>query len=706
MSTQQQRRVKYGINVIVAAAAAVAIVVLLNWIADRQVRRNLPPEVRRFVRYDLTATRSYSLSKQTLEVLKGLKDDYRIVTLLSGDDPALGVLRSEIEQGKSLIDEYASYSNRVTVEHVDPGLQVTRVEQFHKELIARYESRLTPLRGAVDQGVAALDAVRRDTAAMLKPVRTILEDATLTDGQLKEFVRSVAQAFGRFEGDLTLVSEEVKAAVDQTPPNYAAAKRTLETLLAELDEQVYAVALDQFQSASKGEGTPASVREGLLELVERITASRKGVQDALAALRAAQSDAEYDRLRSQLASEFNTVVVVGPRQVQVLKLSDLFRAEEASEPSPEQEQRKFVFLGEERITGALANMSLEHKPLVVFVSSGQSAPLGRGNPQTTYNQVAQRLRNMNFDVQSWSPMPGRNPMTGQPEPPSEPPQPKEGQRAAWIVLPSEPNPMNPFAAQAPQQVVELVRAQVEAGQGVMMMLMAQPMMGMGGEDPLAGILNEWGITPQLDRVVMREEVTPDRRRLALAQHEMSRWPGESPITAAMSGASGVMLMASPIQFEAQGSKSKVQPLVRIAAAGGNLWSDTNLTDPTKAKFNPAAAQEQFVVGVSAEREEQRLVAIADPVWATDYVTTYGPLGPGSAQLGAVFPGNSDLFVNCVYWLTRMDQLIAAGARSQDIRRVSDLSPAAMSGIRWMLLLGLPLLVAAGGLGVYLVRRSG
>ena len=55
------RRLFAGANFVVYTAVVVAMVVLVNWFVDRHNRR-----------WDLTANQRYSLSAQTLKILKGL----------------------------------------------------------------------------------------------------------------------------------------------------------------------------------------------------------------------------------------------------------------------------------------------------------------------------------------------------------------------------------------------------------------------------------------------------------------------------------------------------------------------------------------------------------------------------------------------------------------------------------------------------------
>src|SRR5690606_12481904 len=86
--TQAQRRVKFGLNVVVSVVVAVAIVAIVNYLAFL-----VPQPV------DLTQSGAYSLSPQTKTVLDGLDEDYRIVTLLTTGEP-------HRDQAIDLIAEY------------------------------------------------------------------------------------------------------------------------------------------------------------------------------------------------------------------------------------------------------------------------------------------------------------------------------------------------------------------------------------------------------------------------------------------------------------------------------------------------------------------------------------------------------------------------------------------------------------------------
>jgi ABC-type uncharacterized transport system involved in gliding motility auxiliary subunit len=69
-------------------------------------------------------------------------------------------------------------------------------------------------------------------------------------------------------------------------------------------------------------------------------------------------------------------------------------------------------------------------------------------------------------------------------------------------------------------------------------------------------------------------------------------------------------------------------------------------------------------------------------------------------------GNSELFINSVYWLAGLDNAIAATARTQDIRRVGPIGDGQQLALRWILLAGLPALALLAGVIMWQVRRRG
>lgn len=680
--TQGQRRVKYGLNVAVAILAAVGIAVLINWIGFRQ-----------FVRFDLTSTRRYSLSPQTRHLLADLTEPYHLVTLFSGTGPYT-------DQARDLVDEYSRYSSHLTVEHIDPATQPTRVEAFYASLRQRYDEQLTPLAGAIDRGRQALTSLLESSDQLRLTLDRVLDDPGLNDRELKTFLQSLAQAFSRIGSNLTEQDRQLQQSLDTPLPDYAQASRTLQAWFDQLDQGVYSFAIDQLSKAADTDTLPGSVRDGLLQLVSRLRQQRDQLRDAATELRDAKPVPDYDQVVNQLTTP-ETIVAVGPRRVRVLSLAELFQPPQDQQLQSE-DDLKFQFLGEEKITGALLSLSLPNPPMVVFVCNPTVEAEG---PNGQFEQVVQRLRNLNFQVQQWNPA-GSPTMMDASHSPENPPQPQPGQKAVWVLLPQAPtNPMMPTADPTDAQVVDMLRSRAAAGDGVLLMLQASSMTRFGAPSPWVDWLKDWDINPQLDRIVLREIPLDEHKTQSINLIAVAHWPAESPITQALASTPGLFAKASPLVIGTGQASIKTWPLATLQ--GNDLWAERDFEAPEPPQRDPSSPGGPFVVAAAAERDNQRIVVVADPFWATDQITSWIKPVQGRGDLFEYrFPANAELFVNSVQWLARLDQLIAASARTQDIRRVQPMTLAQFTTLRWTLLLGMPAAVAAAGLGVWLVRRRG
>ncbi len=106
------RRLRYGSNALVASLAFLAILGLLNFLAVRHPRR-----------WDLTELKEYSLSPQTLQILRTLPGEVRFLGFFSSQDPR----RKEFED---LVQTYQAYSDRVSYELIDPDARPALAREY------------------------------------------------------------------------------------------------------------------------------------------------------------------------------------------------------------------------------------------------------------------------------------------------------------------------------------------------------------------------------------------------------------------------------------------------------------------------------------------------------------------------------------------------------------------------------------------------
>src|SRR6202453_485678 len=94
------RQTKYGAYAALYIVVVLAIVVVANMLADRYNKS-----------YDTTSNKQYSLSDQTKKIIGGLKQNATITYFNQS---------TRFQQGKDVLDEYASLSPKIHIEYVDP----------------------------------------------------------------------------------------------------------------------------------------------------------------------------------------------------------------------------------------------------------------------------------------------------------------------------------------------------------------------------------------------------------------------------------------------------------------------------------------------------------------------------------------------------------------------------------------------------------
>src|SRR6202034_1561179 len=94
------RQTKYGAYAAIYLLVVLAIVVVVNILADRYNKS-----------FDTTSNKRYSLSDQTKKIVGGLKQNATITYFNQS---------TRFQEGKDLLDEYANLSPKVRIAYVDP----------------------------------------------------------------------------------------------------------------------------------------------------------------------------------------------------------------------------------------------------------------------------------------------------------------------------------------------------------------------------------------------------------------------------------------------------------------------------------------------------------------------------------------------------------------------------------------------------------
>lgn len=709
--TQRQRWVKYGLNVGVLLIALLLIVFVVNFAAFRHRQR-----------LDFTHNRRYTLSPQTLRMLERLDRPVTITTLYrEGTGHA-----EQLAEVDNLLAEYRFRGKQLAVEHIDPALDLPRFEEFTEKLLARFSDQVQKQTDAVAQArdlLRRLDELSRQQSDALTQLIAVVGDS---DADTVRFIRQLDDAFQGMAAQLPEVEKQIERRLQGggEMPDFEQVRPIVQQALSVSSTGVLQPAINRFTLLVDRAGTPGPAKEQMLILRDQYKELNGEIGEALEAMEQIESG-PLEEVRADLLRENCVVVTVDQpekpaaepppadkgkdhRGVTVLTIDELYPGYITAEKAGGELRPEQAYKGEEAITGALMMLTLEHKTRVVFVNASPrpalEGPLGQ---RDGYQLVAQRLRAMNFQVEEWQP--GGGAMFGRPTPPQPKPTPKEGETLVFIGLPTpmpDPSmPVNPAADLAANAIKE----HIEAGLPAMIMTSPTSRFELASEpNALLELLKNYGLEVESQKLVFRP--APGRDKGGFPQHPLSTAGSEHPVARAVGGLPGVVIAPQPIVLKSDAAGVQTWPLLRTESG---TWADADALPLSQEKLmeltnDAGESQGPITIAAAAQKDKQRLIVVASPLWASDDITVRSQMAGTSLMnisLYSEFPGNTELFVNGVYWLAGLDDLIAPGAKTQETRRIEGLGEGALRGLRWASLAGLPIACLAAGVVVWFVRRK-
>lgn len=734
--TSAKRRSTNALMVLVAVAAAIAITVIANYVVYWQYR-GLSPQARRWVRYDLTSTRRYSLSEQSRAVLDQLDTEHRIVTMLGGDQ----IKTPQQQRIRDLVDEYARISTAINVQHIDLNTQTNRREKLLAEMDAMFAEDTQAIRTAIADGFRLIDRYAEtinqieawlsaivDGSIKLRPES--IQRQRLTDlhsqylrlqDQAKRLTQLRNEMLGSDWADRLKSPGVVTQGNGQNLPNYTTLMAAIQQYVLDLagntlpdtpgkaEQLMRGIVVDNL-APPEAQQAAREAQNSLAAMIQQVPAFAQIVKRETDPLLTIAPPLRYEEARAIL-NDKPCVLLTSGSDARVIPAHLLFRGAGDANTN----QINDLFVGEEQLTGALISIQLEPPPLVVFIRSniGLRAVSITGSEQQriegVYDEVTKRLLAMDFEVAEW------------PDPVNtDPPTLRPGQRAVWITMPyfrPDVNRSESLDNTNKDTVAAFLTQRLAQGDAAMIMLYANgdtaPRLTDAPTDTLVNLLKTFGIDAQLHHsaVQLKSEDEDGDNRQYTNQFIVNDWPTSPIVGDALNGINTFFTHPIPIAFN-QVKETTHIPLVEIAAPV--LHVQEAAADDKTGQFTPVpdSARDSVIIGAAVEKDGARLVTIGSATWAMDEVLSLaalpdGTVGPNLANHeGAriLYPGNSDLFVNSICWLAHEDELIAASPRTQDIRRIEPMSDGTLQTIRLLLWAGMPTVILVLGVGVGLMRR--
>ncbi len=674
-----------GLDLAVFLAAVAVIAVAANGLAAL-------PSLR--MRVDATRTRAYSLSPQTRELLSGLEGDWTIALILDSAqaDPAVD------RQVGEVLDRFREATPRISVVRIDPADpgSLDRYDELLARLRGGYGDRVGEWETAIGAGESALQAYAvflQQEAGQLQVLLDRLEPDAPRREEVGQLLGVLALRVEQAEQVRQQLAESMRVDDRRPLPDYETARSILVAGLSTWAQELFAV----------GQMCDRWSREPGGGLLPRFGAARRAGHEAQAGELAAAADAlrhlqdlPLGRIGRAL-EQGEAAIVIGPAGAAVIPSAQLFpRLSVRSEPGLVAFDRRFR--GEQMISATIRSLLVAHMPLVVFVHAEPESLLSRRDGDVDLAGAASVLEASRIEVREWS-------VDGSARPPVD-----RGRTAVWIIVPS-PARKGVETAAPELALLDAAARLLAEGEPVLLSFYPSVLPGLGRPDPWQRLAGELGVEVDTSRVVFESvRVGPDETSNERGQ-VLRDFPADHPIARALHGQPTYFALPVPIRTGAA-EGARVDAIGTIEPSPGR-WLESNWPVAARAvgELRPGAALEAPVpVLLAVERynqlaqRPQRALVVGSGGWMLSYVADRA-IGMGGDRVALEFPGNYELLLSSVAWLSGMDELIARSPVSRQVARLDGVTPEARRRWRWIALLGAPAGCLALGLLVWTVRRS-
>lgn len=713
--TQSQRWLKYGGNVALTTLVAILLAAGVQYIVQKQNKR-----------IDTTIAGVNSLRPQSLAIIRNLKGKVRLVSLyplpstqgMSG--AALDVAKEQIRQTETvtdLLNEYVRASgDKITAQVLDPRRETDKVEALVKEVTQKYGTELKPYEQFLKVDYPKFTEQFKAFVNEQGKAITGIDSAPTTGPaeQPKTNIGELAATMQEFLDDIKDAQDTIDPLLKKSIPDYKAASDRVGEALSKADALLAAV-LSAFKQMD--DQMPANVRAYAARATPQFEAAQKLVKEQLDKQKALK-DLKLDALAKSIASK--TILVMGDEEMRVLAYGDVWQMPDdlSGLGTKGNTAPRLKFAGEQQVSTALVSIGRKAKPRVIFVRGG-GAPLATSMfSQAPLSYLAARLRGADFEVLEKD-LSGQFAqqamMQGMPAAGEATDEQMRDRSAVWICGSVEPA----MGRQGPNPMAGRLKEHLSEGGSALVL-------SQFNSDNMEPALKDYGISVRTDAVIVKEvakDLAAPQSGDILAQVQFTPYffetnkYGDHPLVKPVGGLRMLELAFCPVSFRPQQgvAGAPLLPVTRVI----KTWGETDLGfldrrgpsgaspefDPGKDVANSEATP--MFAGAAAEKGPSRLVALGSMYSFTDQINTMpDPELQARGYLTPRFPGNAELVVDAVFWLSHNDTMLEISPQALEVSRIRDMSEVELAVVRWGILVGLiPGLVLLCGVIVYVKRRE-
>ena len=228
--TQQQRWVKYGLNVLLSCVVVIVLAGLIVYIAQKKDAR-----------LDMTRERVYSLKPQTLNIIGDLKKPITLVSLYSRSDQD----PKETDYAQTvadLLDEYQRQGKNINIELIDPVSEPSKVDDLIAQVTNKYGGEIAQYRQVVQDYPKDYEQIKNLATAEAQKVGSLPLEQMQGNDALQGVVLALITV-QQMPGQLQDVKDSVERITKQKLPDWRGATNAIDngmTTMSSLTAQIIA----------------------------------------------------------------------------------------------------------------------------------------------------------------------------------------------------------------------------------------------------------------------------------------------------------------------------------------------------------------------------------------------------------------------------------------------------------------------------------
>ncbi len=650
---------------------------------------------------DLTRTRSWTLSRETVEMVARLPGDWSVEALVGAGHVDPVALR-QLDEVLARLDGLPTRDGVLRARRIDPT-DPAGAADFERSL-ERAEAAdgepLTRARRETDAGLKSLQALvafsRREVGAVTLALGS--EPAGGADPapggwtpEDRAWLEQWRASLGKLSTEGAALVDAIRTRIRSTPERplgdpAGAAAQLAESLRAWTDQ--LAGAEKQLRERRRGAAPSAMGAEYLRAAPARIlemASLLRQRQDALAQLPPLGVAEVAAALRGG-----DALVVTGPAGVAAVPGWQVLPAGgDGGQGGGVAFDRRFR--GEQVIASALRSIAKGEMPEVVVVHGEGRSLLKATGDRADLSAMADALRAARFQVREWQP--GREPR----------PLPPAGRGQVFVVLPPLAR-SDAEADAAERRMLAAVERLVEEGAPMLLALPPSALPLLGRSDPWAELASRLGVQAASAASLLEVVPVSEREREVRSWFEVSP-QGPHPVGAAAEGLAAIVSSPIPLQA-ADGAAARVEPILQVEPAENRWREDDWRRGGRQVREAPAEKRIRAAVPVlmAVQGSGRRAVVSGGAGWMLSGLADM-TASLGGERVFLRYPGNREVLVSAVGWLAGRDDALRSGS-GREVPRVPALQPAARWSLALAAALGIPLILVLTGAGLRAIRGSG